>query len=98
MFHCNKFSTKDRGFDRGLSFGDPINQGHIDKDQDASARASSELVTGMVTVTHHPDFNFFATRRGHIVRDGFMNITIEFRPIMSWEAGFINNGIGRVKN
>jgi hypothetical protein len=32
VFHCNKFGAKDRGVNRGLSFGDPIDQGHIDKD------------------------------------------------------------------
>ena len=97
MFNCNNFGTKDRGFNRGSSFGDSIDQGHIDKDQDASARALSEIVSGMVTVAHHPDFNLPAARLGHIFRNGFMNITIEFCPIMSGEAGF-NNGIGRVKN
>ncbi len=63
-----------------------IDQGHIEKYQDASARASSELVAGVVTVTHHPYYNLIATRGGYIVRDGFVNITIEFRPVMSWES------------
>ena len=91
-------APKTGDFNCGKPFGGPIYQGDIEKDQDASARVPSELVAGLVTATHHPDFNLFAMGRRHIVRDGFMDISIEFNPVMSWAAGFINDRIGQVKN
>ncbi len=74
VFYCNKLGTKDRGLNCCLLLGDPIDQGRVEENQDAGARASSERIAGMVTVAHHSDLDFFGARWGHIVRDGFTNV------------------------
>ena len=44
MLHRDKFSAKNRGLDGRLSFGNPIDAGHIDVNEETSARATGSFL------------------------------------------------------
>ena len=56
------------------------------------------FVSGVVTVYHRSDVNFFSKRLWHIGRDCFGDISIEFSPVKGRKRIQVNIQVGRVEN
>ncbi len=52
----------------------------------------------MVTIAEHANVEVFTQWLGHVMRDGFLDITIELGPIIGGEGRHINVKVCRVKD
>jgi hypothetical protein len=52
----------------------------------------------VVTIAEHANVKVFTQWLGHVMRNGFLYITVEFDPIIGGEGRHINVGVCRVKD